>query len=92
MRQVKEFNLKLILLKILNNFNLGSKRIAVDIELMLNQKLNKFWIFCFKFITPILAIVIGIITIASNTEVMLGVYRYPKWAHVIGWLVSWILF
>jgi hypothetical protein len=76
----------LIFSKIYVSLLLGSKRIADDIALMLNKKLNKFWIICFKFITPILAIVITAISIASNTEVMLGVYRYPQWAHAIGWL------
>lgn len=26
------------------------------------------------------------ITIVSNTEVVLGTYRYPLWAHMLGWL------
>ena len=35
----------------------GEKRIQADIELMLERKLNIFWIICFKYITPTLAIV-----------------------------------
>lgn len=27
-----------------------------------------------------------IITIVSNTEVVLGSYKYPIWAHILGWL------
>lgn len=65
----------------------GTKRLNEDIKLMLNFELNFFWRICFKFFTPILAIVIAIITISSNSEVVLGDYRYPFWAHWIGWSI-----
>ncbi|CAF0878898.1 unnamed protein product [Brachionus calyciflorus] len=65
----------------------GTKRINEDIKLMLNFELNAFWKLCFNFCTPVLAIIIGIITLSSNTEVTLGSYRYPYWAHLIGWAI-----
>jgi hypothetical protein len=58
---------------------------------MLNHKINKYWMICFKFCTPFLAILIAIITIASNGEVVLGTYRYPTWAHIIGWIIVLII-
>lgn len=31
------------------------------------------------------------IAIFSNTEVVLGKYKYPYWAHIIGWLIVSII-
>jgi hypothetical protein len=65
----------------------GTERLQENIRLMLNKDLNGYWKICFKFFTPVLAIIILIITVASNTEVQLGSYRYPWWAHLIGWFI-----
>lgn len=40
-----------------NIFHKGSSRIEEDIDLMLERNLNIYWKACFKFFTPILAIV-----------------------------------
>lgn len=65
----------------------GAKRLNEDIKLMLKTELNIFWKLCFKIFTPLLTIVIAVISISSNSEVVLGGYRYPFWAHWIGWAI-----
>ncbi len=94
----------------------GISRLNQDVKQMLGTKLNYYWISCFCFFTPVLAIVfvfflfykliysivktkiyfaylksIFLISIIANTEVTLNKYRYPKWAHAIGWSTVSIL-
>lgn len=65
----------------------GVKRIGDNIRLMLNTELHFYWKLCFRFLTPIIAIVMLVISLAKNSEVTLNKYVYPKWAHYFGHFV-----
>lgn len=65
----------------------GIKRIDANIRLMLGVKLNLYWKICYQYITPVIAIIMLGITFVCNTEVKLGDYIYPRWAHNFGYFV-----
>lgn len=68
----------------------GTRRLNETIRAMLDVPLNLYWKVCFKFITPVIAIVILIITIFRNTPPTLDTYVFPDWAHSLGWFVVFI--
>lgn len=65
----------------------GVRRIEDNIRSMLNLPLNIYWKACFKFITPVIAIIMLFVTIFSNEEVKLDGYVFPRWSHNVGWFI-----
>ena len=54
---------------------------------MLGSTPNFYWVYSWKFITPFCTFAVIIVAIVSNSEVTLGDYRYPFYAHIIGWTI-----
>ena len=57
---------------------------------MLGSFPNYFWLFCFL-IAPVVTFVIIIFSIIANNEVTLNEYKYPNWAHIIGWVIAAVM-
>ncbi|KAK2156903.1 hypothetical protein LSH36_202g04000 [Paralvinella palmiformis] len=66
----------------------GHKRFFRDIEQMLGKKPNIFWMFCWKFVTPVLVTGILLFTFIDFTPSTYGSYQYPVWGEVIGWTIT----
>ncbi|CAF0771883.1 unnamed protein product [Brachionus calyciflorus] len=69
----------------------GIKRLKEDIKLMLGHYPNIYWIACFKFFTPIFTLAAVIVSIVANAEVVLNNYKYPEWAHTVGYIIVAII-
>uniref|UniRef100_A0A182QMM0 Transporter n=1 Tax=Anopheles farauti TaxID=69004 RepID=A0A182QMM0_9DIPT len=63
----------------------GCERFVRDVQFMIGRKVERFWIVCWKFITPIVLTFIFGTTILYNTEVSYNGQTYPRWAIAIGW-------
>uniref|UniRef100_A0A1Y1MTC4 Transporter n=1 Tax=Photinus pyralis TaxID=7054 RepID=A0A1Y1MTC4_PHOPY len=66
-------------------YTYGSVNFIRDIEFMLQKKVNWWWKWCWKFITPAILTFIFVATIAFNTTVTYNGFIYPDWAVAIGW-------
>lgn len=69
----------------------GIQNIKRDLKMMLGSFPNIYWIFCWKFLTPVFTTAAVILSIVVNQEVTLNDYRYPQWAHVIGFVIVGII-
>ena len=66
----------------------GLDRFFKNIELMTGSKPSKFWIICWRFITPGLILFILIFTFIDFKPSSYGKYTYPLYADIIGWCIT----
>lgn len=65
----------------------GVERLKVDIKLMLNINLNIFWVVSIKYIMPVTCVIVFFISVIMNEEVTSNGYIFPRWAHILGWII-----
>ena len=70
------------------NVYLGADRLAGNIETMIGRKPPKYFIICWKFVTPLLLFIILMSQIIQWQGVWLDGYKYPDWAEVFGWMFA----
>ncbi|CAG9862821.1 unnamed protein product [Phyllotreta striolata] len=64
----------------------GIAKYKRDIEFMLQEKIETFWIVAWKYVAPVFLLFIFIMTIAFNTRVKYNNNNnYPDWMITIGW-------
>ncbi|KAI0235583.1 Sodium- and chloride-dependent glycine transporter 1 [Lamellibrachia satsuma] len=66
----------------------GANRLIDNIEEMVGFRLNAHWWFCWKFITPLLLVVIFVVNVIEFTPLAVGDYVMPPWAQALGWLMA----
>jgi hypothetical protein len=55
---------------------------------MLGSKPGRFWIYCWRYISPLFLIVIFISAIARTRKLQLQSYVYPEWSNALGWAIT----
>lgn len=70
------------------NWIYGDKKFMGHIEMMLKRKMFPIWCICWKYISPMLIVVILIFSFVRYSPVVYGGQSYPVWADVIGWMMT----
>ncbi|KAK2169497.1 hypothetical protein LSH36_9g04017 [Paralvinella palmiformis] len=65
----------------------GYERLADNIEEMTGSKPSKFWMICWKFVTPSVITSVMVFTLVRFTSSSYGDFQYPLWSDIMGWLV-----
>ncbi|XP_071126480.1 sodium- and chloride-dependent glycine transporter 2-like isoform X1 [Mytilus edulis] len=68
----------------------GANRFYEDIELMIGRKPCIWWSICWKFITPVILVMMLVFNMTQITPVSYGTYQYPQWAIAVGWIIGMI--
>ena len=63
----------------------GFSRLKENLKMMSGKYPNVYWAACYSFLTPVATISGLVLALIANSEVKLNEYRYPQWAHNIGW-------
>ncbi|XP_015115617.1 sodium- and chloride-dependent glycine transporter 2 [Diachasma alloeum] len=63
----------------------GCDNFVRDVEFMLGKKLNPWWPYSWKYITPVILTFIFATTIVFNTRISYNGVQYPEWAVFLGW-------
>ncbi|XP_011304951.1 sodium- and chloride-dependent glycine transporter 2 isoform X2 [Fopius arisanus] len=63
----------------------GCDNFVRDVEFMLGNKLNPWWPYSWKYITPVILTLIFATTIVFNTRISYNGVQYPEWAVFLGW-------
>lgn len=63
----------------------GVKNFIRDIEFMIGNTVPKWWLICWKYITPTILSFIFVTTILFNTELTYNGMEYPRWLIAVGW-------
>ncbi|XP_070572179.1 sodium- and chloride-dependent GABA transporter ine-like [Ptychodera flava] len=66
----------------------GVGRLSRNVREMMGEKPNIYFIVCWWVVSPILCFIIFLSNCASYEVVTYGVYEYPDWAEVLGWIVA----
>lgn len=66
----------------------GSKKIARQIEEMHGHKPGMFWMFCWRYVSPIFLFAIFISAIVRTKGLELQSYKYPYWSVMLGWGIT----
>ncbi|XP_055532517.1 sodium-dependent nutrient amino acid transporter 1 isoform X2 [Wyeomyia smithii] len=66
----------------------GVERFCKDVEFMLGSRPNIYWRLCWRWITPLLMIVILIYSLATLEPLTYQGYTYPSIAYALGWCIS----
>lgn len=66
----------------------GADKIADQIKEMLGQKPGRFWIYCWRYISPLFLLAIFISAISRTKGLQLQSYVYPGWSNALGWLIT----
>ncbi|XP_076070507.1 sodium- and chloride-dependent glycine transporter 2-like isoform X2 [Mytilus galloprovincialis] len=68
----------------------GANRFYEDIELMIGRKPCIWWSICWKFITPVILVMMLVFNMTQITPVSYGTYQYPQWSIAVGWIIGMI--
>ncbi|KAL1491648.1 hypothetical protein ABEB36_012212 [Hypothenemus hampei] len=68
----------------------GISNFIDDIHFMIMEEVSWFWRISWKFSTPLILIIMFIVTIAYNTEIYYDGRPYPKWAIDLGWVSCYV--
>ncbi|XP_077984736.1 sodium- and chloride-dependent glycine transporter 1-like [Glandiceps talaboti] len=66
----------------------GIDKFCTDIEAMIGYKPNRYLWICWKYLAPATLAFIMVFSLVSYTPCQLGDYVYPKWAEIVGWIIS----
>lgn len=67
----------------------GVDNFSDDIAIMLGEERRpgKFWKICWQYISPLILLFTIVFSSLLYQEVTLDDYKYPSWAHALGWVV-----
>ncbi|XP_052076409.1 sodium- and chloride-dependent glycine transporter 2-like [Mytilus californianus] len=68
----------------------GTDQFYKDIEMMIGYKPCRWWSIFWKFITPIVIMVMLVFNMTQLQPVSYNTYQYPSYAIVIGWVVGMV--
>ena len=66
----------------------GSNRFTSDIYEMFKVNPNKYWILCWKYISPIIILALFLMSIIFFVEPVVNGYNYPKLFIILGWILN----
>ncbi|GAB6026864.1 hypothetical protein CHUAL_013470 [Chamberlinius hualienensis] len=66
----------------------GTDRFSEDVAKMLGSPPGLFWRICWTFISPVFILMIFVFAMVGYTDLKVDDYEYPRWAIVIGWLLT----
>ncbi|XP_067002442.2 sodium- and chloride-dependent glycine transporter 1 [Anabrus simplex] len=65
-----------------------SKSFKRDVEFMIQRPIHSIWVFCLKYVTTFLLLLIFVATLIFYTRVSYNHIEYPDWAVGIGWTTA----
>lgn len=65
----------------------GYDRFAKDMQCMVGFRPNLYFQICWRFISPIILVILTIATWVNFSPPIYGSYHYPFWAHIFGWMI-----
>ncbi|XP_062600633.1 sodium- and chloride-dependent glycine transporter 1-like [Saccostrea cucullata] len=66
----------------------GVERIYKDLEMMIGYKPTPLWKIMWLFVTPLVILIIWIVSLIRYSPVEYGDYKYPSYAVGIGWVIA----
>lgn len=69
------------------NWIYGYNDFAENIEMMLGRRPNKYWEICWRYVSPLIILVTGVLNMIMYKEPDLDGVYYPEWAKALGWLI-----
>lgn len=66
----------------------GADNYVSKIEFMLQMKMNIFWKFCWKFVSPVICLAIFIFSLIQYKAPDYNGYQFPTWAIGFGWFLA----
>lgn len=66
----------------------GVRRIYEDLEIMIGHRPSGLWHVMWRFVTPIVILIIWLVSLSRYSEVEYGTYKYPSHAVGIGWMIA----
>ena len=66
----------------------GSDKFSENIYEMFKIRPNKYWIICWKYVSPVIIMILFVISFVFFEEPMVDSYRYPKKFIILGWLIN----
>ncbi|KAL9967788.1 hypothetical protein ACROYT_G026081 [Oculina patagonica] len=66
----------------------GADRFSRDVEDMIGHPLSKWWLICWKYISPLMVLGILMFSLIKYTRIKYEDYVYPPWGEAVGWLIT----
>ncbi|XP_073249355.1 sodium- and chloride-dependent GABA transporter 1-like [Porites lutea] len=66
----------------------GAKKLAEDIETNTGRRVSRWWIMCWKVVTPSMVVGIFLFSIIKYKSVAYEGRTYPSWAEGLGWSIA----
>ncbi|CAH3193820.1 unnamed protein product [Porites evermanni] len=66
----------------------GAKKLAEDIEANTGRRVSRWWIMCWKVVTPSMVVGIFLFSIIKYKSVAYEGRTYPSWAEGLGWSIA----
>ncbi|KAK3745509.1 hypothetical protein QZH41_009919, partial [Actinostola sp. cb2023] len=66
----------------------GARRFANDIQIMIGHPVSLGWVVCWKFVSPIVVILIFIVNLVKYKPITYEGRPYPAWAEALGWVMT----
>lgn len=70
------------------NWIYGIRQFADNVTDMLGKEPGKYWVICWRYISPLVIAITVIMNIAMYKEPDLDGVLYPEWAKSLGWLIA----
>ncbi|XP_031574817.1 sodium- and chloride-dependent betaine transporter-like isoform X2 [Actinia tenebrosa] len=71
-------------------WGVGTERLSMIIENMIGKKPNYYFIICWKFLSPVVCLLIIIAQIVMWSGISYNKQPYPQWAECVGWLLAFL--
>ncbi|KAJ7375373.1 hypothetical protein OS493_002129 [Desmophyllum pertusum] len=66
----------------------GADRFSKDVEDMIGYPISKWWLICWKYISPLMVLGILLFSLIKYTRITYEDYVYPPWGEALGWLIT----
>lgn len=66
----------------------GMDKYSENVQMMIGSRPGKYWIICWKFLSPFIIALTIILNIAMYKEPTMDDKKYPAWANSLAWLIS----
>lgn len=89
MFDIQSGGISLVLIALLESIAIGwvygTENFCKNIESMIGHRPNLFFRMCWKFLSPVIILVIFVWQCVDWSGLSLGDYKYPVWAELVGW-------
>ncbi|KAM7447968.1 hypothetical protein ABFA07_003876 [Porites harrisoni] len=66
----------------------GAERFARDVEDMIGHPISKWWLICWKYLSPLMVLGILLFSLIKSSRIKYEDYVYPAWGEAVGWIIA----